>query len=128
MILSIGIDLTDIRRIEKALKQKGFAERVFTARERQKAESRKKAGAKTVAATYAKRFAAKEACVKALGKEGIAWHDMEITNSNNGTPRLTLKGNALKRLKELSPKARVLLTLTDAYPFALAQVMIVAND
>ena len=132
MIIAIGNDLVDIRRIEKALKQYGtqFEEKIFTAEERKKARGRKKGGIKIVAATYAKRFAAKEACAKALGGRGMAWHDIEVTNLKNGAPALKLSGGALKQLKALTPKgakARVLVALADEYPFALAHVMITAE-
>lgn len=127
MILGIGNDLIDIRRIEKALKDGGarFENRVFTPAERKKAKSRKDA-----AATYAKRWAAKEACGKALGTGIRKWHDYEITNDKNGAPAIALKGKALARLKAMTPKgmkARVLVAMTDEYPFALAQVMLVAE-
>lgn len=122
MILGIGSDIIDIRRMEKALKNPRFAERVFTTAERAKAKSRKA----NMAATYAKRFAAKEACIKALATRDISWHDMEITNLKSGVPKITLSGQAQKRLKALArgKKATVLLTLADEYPYALAMVII----
>lgn len=125
MILGIGSDLVDIRRIEKALKSQGarFEKKIFTAAERKKAESRKV----TKAATYAKRFAAKEACIKALSTRKIAWHDMEITNAKNGAPKLALSGEAKKSLAKITPrgkKASLQLTMADEYPYALAVVVI----
>lgn len=128
MIIGIGTDITDIRRIKKLLEKSGarFEEKIFTAGERKKARSRK-AG---MAATYAKRFAAKEACIKALSTRHIAWHDMEVSNLENGAPTLALKGDALKQLKKLTPrgkKARILLSLSDEYPYALAWVIVVAE-
>jgi holo-[acyl-carrier protein] synthase len=136
MILGIGNDLIDIRRIEKLLAAQGarFEKKIFTESERVKAASRKKAGAKAIAATYAKRFAAKEACAKALGcgiGKDVAWHDMEVTSLKSGAPTLTLRGNARKKLAAMTPKgstARLLLALTDEYPFALAQVVIVTDE
>ena len=131
MILGIGIDLTDIRRIEETLANSGekFEQRVFTQAERDKAHSRA-GGAHMVAATYAKRFAAKEACIKALATRTITWHDMEITNDENGIPLLTLHNDAKKLLESMTPKghtSRIFLTMTDAYPFAQAQVIITAE-
>ncbi len=132
MILGTGIDLTDIRRIEKALARFGarFENRVFTEGERAKAKSRENAGTQIVAATYAKRFAAKEACAKALGVgNGITWQDIEIINTENGAPSIRLSGNALKRLQQLTPKGlrtTIHLALTDEYPLAQAQVIIEA--
>lgn len=132
MILGTGIDLTDIRRIEEALQSSGekFEQRIFTEAEREKAHSRAAAGIQMVAATYAKRFAAKEACIKALATRDITWHDMEITNDENGIPILTLHNKAKKLLESMTPKghtSRIFLTMTDAYPFAQAQVIISAE-
>lgn len=135
MILGIGNDLVDIRRIEQLLAEQGerFEKRVFTLRERQKANSRKKSGSHIIAATYAKRFAAKEACAKALGTGiswGVTWHHIEITNIKSGAPVITLNGEALLRLKSMTPKgakARILVTLSDEYPLAQAQIIIVAD-
>jgi holo-[acyl-carrier protein] synthase len=134
MILGIGTDLTDIRRIEKTLERYGeaFENRIFTVREQKKAKSRKNAGKKTMAATYAKRFAAKEACAKALGtgmKKGITWHDIEITNAGSGYPSLILHGEARLYLKSITPKgltAKIHLSVSDEYPFAQAMVVIEA--
>jgi len=131
MIIGIGSDIIDIRRIEKLLQKQGarFIARTFTAAEKKKAASRQ-----NMAATYAKRFAAKEATAKALGC-GIGEHaglkEIEITNAASGAPRITLSGNAKKRLASLTPrgkKARILLTLADEYPYALATVILVAED
>jgi holo-[acyl-carrier protein] synthase len=132
MILGIGIDLIDIRRIEEALANSGekFEQRIFTQAECDKAHSRAGAGAKIVASTYAKRFAAKEACIKALATRHITWHDMEITNSDDGVPMLTLHNDAKKRLESMTPAghtSRIFLTMTDAYPFAQAQVIFTAE-
>lgn len=135
MILGIGTDLTDIRRIEKALERFGkpFENRLFTVREQKKAHSRKNAGTKSVASTYAKRFAAKEACAKALGtgmKGGIHWHDIEIVNVTTNAPTVMLHGGARSRLKTITPKgqvAKVHLSMSDEYPFAQAMVIIDSN-
>jgi len=134
MILGIGTDLTDIRRIEKTLARYGeqFENRIFTPREQKKAKSRKNAGKKTVASTYAKRFAAKEACAKALGtgmKKGITWHDIEMVNAEGGYPTLVLHGEARLYLKKITPKgmsAKIHLSVSDEYPFAQAMVVIEA--
>lgn len=135
MIIGIGSDIIDIRRVEKLMKTQGarFESRTFTPAERKKAAGKEKAGTKAVAGTYAKRFAAKEAAAKALGT-GIgrqaALQDIEVTNLASGAPALTLRGDALKRLTSLTPrghKARLLLTLADEYPYALAFVIITAE-
>lgn len=132
MILGIGNDIIDIRRIEKALARFGarFENRVFTPAEQAKAKRRAGAGAHIVAATYAKRFAAKEACAKALGTGmhfGVAWRNIEITNLPSGQPSITLSGGALKRLEALTPPgktAHIHLTMTDDAPQAQAIVVI----
>jgi len=129
VIVGLGVDLCDIRRIERALEKYGerFTRRCFTPVERAKADGRK-----ARAATYAKRFAAKEACAKALGTglgQGVSWQDMGVVNDVFGRPTLELSGKALERLARLTPpghEARVHLTLTDEYPLAQAQVMIEA--
>ena len=134
MILGIGTDLTDITRVEKALSRYGeaFENRIFTPREQKKARSRKNAGKKTIASTYAKRFAAKEACAKALGtgmRGGVHWHDIEIVNTGGGYPSLVLHGGARSRLKAMTPKgmtAKIFLSISDEYPFAQAMVVIEA--
>jgi holo-[acyl-carrier protein] synthase len=136
MILGTGSDITDIRRIEKSIERFGkrFINRVFTEREQQKALSRKKAGDKVMAATYAKRFAAKEACAKALGtglRAGVFWRDMEVINLPTGMPSMHLSGGAAARLKAITPenrKAVIHVTLSDEYPFAQAHVIITAHE
>jgi len=133
VILGIGNDLIDIRRIEASLERFGdrFEGRIFTASEREKAHSRSNAGSKTIAATYAKRFAAKEACIKALNAaRGLSWHDMEIINTPSGAPSIQLSGVALTHLNTLLPSgtyAAIHLSLTDEYPYALAQIIIEAR-
>src|SRR6516225_1366027 len=104
MILGLGNDLIDIRRIEKTLERFGerFINRVFTEEERRKAERRPYGRA----ATYAKRFAAKEACAKALGtglRRGVFWRDMKVANLPSGQPTLTLTGGAAERLAKITP-------------------------
>lgn len=129
MIIGIGSDLIDIRRIEKTLERHGsrFTERVFTERERAKAESRKRQ-----ADTYAKRFAAKEACSKALGtglSHGVFWRDMEVINLPSGKPTMHLTNGAEIRLQSMMPegmKPVVHLSITDEYPMAQAFVIIEA--
>ncbi|WP_421997648.1 holo-ACP synthase [Reyranella sp.] len=129
MIVGIGNDLCDIRRIEKSLERFGdrFVQRVFTQIEQQRSEAR--AGR---AASYAKRFAAKEACAKALGtglRRGVFWRDMGVINQRGGKPTLALSGGALARLLEITPdgmEAQIDLTLTDEYPLAQAIVIISA--
>lgn len=131
MILGIGDDLCDIRRIEKSLERFGerFINRVFTEKERERAERRPL----TRAGTYAKRFAAKEACSKALGtgfRQGVFWRDMGVANLPSGQPTMILTGGAAARLVELTPKgyvARIHVTLTDEYPMAHSLVMISAE-
>lgn len=134
MILGTGSDITDIRRIESALQRFGarFEHRVFTETERNKAQSRRKAGSKAVASTFAKRFAAKEACAKALGTglgNGVSWREMEVVNDVAGKPSLKLSGSALKRLQTLTPQGKCAflhLSMSDEYPLATAQVIIEA--
>lgn len=129
MILGIGNDLTDIRRLEKSLERHGerFIARVFTDAERERAEGR----AQRVA-SYAKRFAAKEACAKALGcgiSEGVFWRDMGVVNLPNGCPTMQLSGGAARRLAQLTPpghRAVIHLTITDEFPLAQAFVIIEA--
>jgi holo-[acyl-carrier protein] synthase len=128
MILGIGSDLCRIDRIEKTLSRFGsrFEARCFTAREQARANRRPAKRADT----YAKRFAAKEACSKALGtgmRLGVAWRDMEVVNLPTGRPTLSLTGGALKRLQELTPPgfaADIHLSLTDDHPLAMAFVVI----
>ena len=129
MILGIGSDLVDIRRIEAVIGRHGdrFLGRVFTEIERSRAERRIDASA-----TYAKRFAAKEACAKALGtgmRAGVFWRDMGVVNLPSGRPTLTLTGGALKRLEAITPSgsdAKIDLTITDEWPLAHALVVISA--
>ena len=134
MILGIGSDLIDITRIEKVMARHGerFLDRIFTPAERAKAERRAK-NAKMVAATYAKRFAAKEACSKALGtgiRQGVWWRDMGVVNLPGGRPSMHLTGGAADRLAAMTPKgfvARIDLTITDDWPLAQAFVVISAD-
>lgn len=134
MILGIGNDITDITRIERTLARFGerFERRCFTATESAKAARRKGAGERVVAGTYAKRYAAKEACAKALGtglNQGVFWREIEVANLPSGQPVLTLHGGALKRLEAMTPphmKPVVHLALTDEYPYAEAMVIISA--
>ena len=129
MILGLGNDLIDIRRIERTLERFGerFTKRVFTAEEQRKSERRANR-----AASYAKRFAAKEACSKALGtglRKGVFWRDMGVVNLASGQPTLHLTGGARKRLDEMTPpgmEPRIHLTLTDDHPLAQAIVLIAA--
>ena len=129
MILGIGTDLCDIRRIESSLERFGdrFTHRVFTDVER--ARSDRRAGR---AASYAKRFAVKEACSKALGtglRRGVFWRDMGVVNKRSGQPTVALTNGALARLAEITPagmRAEVHVTITDDYPLAQAFVVIEA--
>ena len=129
MIWGLGSDITDARRIAKVIERHGdrFLTRIFTDIERAKAERRKNR-----AETYAKRFAAKEACAKALGtglRRGVFWRDMGVVNLRGGKPTVALTGGALARLKEITPEgmtAQIDLTLTDEYPLAQAIVIISA--
>lgn len=131
MIIGFGNDLCDIRRIEDSLTRFGerFTRRVFTEVERQKSDGRA-----SRAASYAKRFAAKEACAKALGtglRFGVAWREMGVVNLASGQPTLILTGGAAARLAALTPRtcrAVIHLTLTDEYPLAQAQVIIEALE
>jgi holo-[acyl-carrier protein] synthase len=131
MILGVGTDLIDIRRIERTLARFGerFVERVFTATEQTKAERRSDR-----AAAYAKRYAAKEACAKALGtgfRQGVYWRDIAVDNRPSGQPVLRLSGGAAERLALLTPSgmtARIDVSLTDEPPFGLAVVIISAID
>ena len=129
MIIGIGSDLIDIRRVEKSLERFGarFTERCFTEIERAKSDGRKNR-----AASYAKRFAAKEACSKALGtgfKRGVFMKDIGVVNAPSGAPTLALTGGAADRLAAMVPaghKAHIHLTLTDDHPWAQAFVIIEA--
>ena len=129
MILGIGSDLIDIRRIEKSLARYGerFVQRIFTDVEQAKSESRA-----ARAASYAKRFAAKEACAKALGTgmaHGVFWRDMGVVNRPGGKPTMALTGGAARRLEAILPaglEAAIHLTITDDFPLAQAFVIIEA--
>jgi holo-[acyl-carrier protein] synthase len=129
MIIGIGSDLIDIRRVEKSLERFGarFTERCFTEIEQAKSDGRKNR-----AASYAKRFAAKEACSKALGTglaQGVFWKDMGVINLPGGKPTMHLTGGARERLKRMLPaghEARIHLTITDDFPLAQAFVIIEA--
>ena len=129
MIIGIGNDVIDIRRIEKTLEKHGerFIHRIFTETEVRKSERRAQR-----AASYAKRFAAKEACSKALGtgfRAGVFWKDMGVVNEPSGKPTMVLTGGAKSRLDRLMPAghtARIHLTITDDFPYAHAFVMIEA--
>lgn len=129
MIIGIGSDLSDIRRIQGSLDRFGerFTHRCFTEIERRRSERKP-----DVAASYAKRFAAKEACAKALGtgmRGAVYWRDMGVVNLPSGQPTLALTGGALARLETLIPaghEARIHLSLTDDHPYAQAFVVIEA--
>jgi len=129
MILGLGNDIIDIRRIEQTIERYGdrFLERVFTDIERRKSDGR---AART--ASYAKRFAAKEACAKALGtgfRQGVFWRDMGVVNLASGRPTLALTGGAALALERLTPdghEVRIDLTITDDFPMAQAIVIISA--
>jgi holo-[acyl-carrier protein] synthase len=129
MIIGIGNDLIDITRIEKTLERFGdkFIQRIFTELEQKKSEKRRMR-----AASYAKRYAAKEACSKALGtgfRKGVYWRDMGVINLPSGKPTMKLTGGALKRLEEIIPEgmdAQIDLTITDEPPTAEAFVIISA--
>jgi holo-[acyl-carrier protein] synthase len=129
MILGVGSDLVDVRRIERVIARHGdrFILRIFTEAERAKAERRA-----TRVETYAKRFAAKEACAKALGtgfRQGVYWRDIGVVNRGSGMPVLELRQGAATRLAALTPRgmvARIDLSLTDEPPFAHGMVVISA--
>jgi holo-[acyl-carrier protein] synthase len=132
MILGLGSDIVDIRRIEAAIARHGdrFLQRVFTETERAKAMRRTE---KIRAATFAKRFAAKEAGAKALGtgfRRGVWFGNLGVVNLPGGQPTLQMTGGAAERLAEITPagmRAAVALTMTDEYPYAYAQVIISAD-
>jgi holo-[acyl-carrier protein] synthase len=132
VILGIGSDICDIRRIERVLERFGdrFLARVFTEAERARAERR---SGTNRSGTYAKRFAAKEACAKALGTgfaRGVFHSDLGVVNLPGGQPTMRLAGGAAARLAALTPPghaARIDLTMTDEYPYAYAQVIISAE-
>ncbi|TIN27336.1 MAG: holo-ACP synthase [Mesorhizobium sp.] len=129
MIIGIGSDLIDIRRIEKSLERHGqrFIQRIYTDLEQARSEGRR-----ARAASYAKRFAAKEACAKALGTglaQGVFWRDMGVVNLPSGAPTMALTGGAQDRLDKILPRghrAAIHLTITDDFPLAQAFVIIEA--
>ena len=130
MIIGIGNDMVDIRRVEQTLEKFGdrFRDRIFTEIEKKKSDNRAQR-----AASYAKRFAAKEACSKALGtgfNRGVFWKDMGVVNEPSGRPTMILTGGALEQLQRLVPAGmspKVHLTITDDFPYAQAMVIIEAN-
>jgi holo-[acyl-carrier protein] synthase len=130
MILGIGSDLCDIRRIEKSIERFGdrFTHRIFTEGERARSDRRA-----ARVPSYARRFAAKEACSKALGtglRQGVFWRDMEVVNLASGRPTMRLSGGALERLKAMTPEgheAVIHVSLTDDPPMAQAFVVIEAR-
>lgn len=130
MILGIGNDMIDIGRIERSIARFGdrFLDRIFTVEERRRSDKRNQR-----AASYAKRFAAKEACAKALGtglNRGVFWRDMGVENLASGQPTMVLTGGARRRLKAITPpgyEAHIALTLTDDKPWAQAIVIISAE-
>jgi holo-[acyl-carrier protein] synthase len=132
MILGLGSDVVDIRRVADVIERHGarFLDRVFTAEERRKAERRTE---KIRVATYAKRFAAKEAASKALGtgfRAGVYWRDLGVINLSSGQPTMAMTGGAALRLAALTPPgmlAEVSLTMTDEFPYAQAMVIISAR-
>ena len=129
MIIGIGSDIVDVRRIERVIERHGerFLARIFTETERAKADGRARRFE-----TYAKRFAAKEACAKALGtglRAGVFWRDLGVVNLSSGRPTMELTGGALRRLQAITPKAceaRIDITITDEGPMAQAFVVISA--
>jgi holo-[acyl-carrier protein] synthase len=129
LIIGIGSDLTDIRRIERTLERFGerFINRIFTETEQARSERRADR-----AASYAKRFAAKEACAKALGtgmRRGVFWKDMGVVNARSGQPTMSLSGGAAARLASMIPdgaRAAIHVSLTDDHPYAQAFVVIEA--
>src|SRR6186997_1893693 len=129
MIIGLGNDIIDIRRVERTIERYGerFLSRVFTEIERRKSDNRAER-----AASYAKRFAAKEACAKALGtgfRQGVYWRDLGVVNLPTGKPTVVMTGGAAEALRAMTPpgmKAEVNLTLTDEYPIAQALVIISA--
>ncbi|MBW8270515.1 holo-ACP synthase [Caldovatus aquaticus] len=131
MIIGLGSDVIDIRRMERTIAKYGerFLDRIFTPAERAKAERRAE---RVRVATYAKRFAAKEAAAKALGtgfRAGVFWRDLGVVNLPSGQPTLRLTGGAAERLRAITPAghaAQVALTMTDEYPYAQAVVVITA--
>ncbi|PZW48708.1 holo-[acyl-carrier protein] synthase [Humitalea rosea] len=131
MILGLGNDMTDLRRIQRTIERHGerFLERIFTPTEIARAERRPI----TRIGTYAKRFAAKEACSKALGtgfRRGVFWRDIGVVNLPSGQPTLALTGGAAARLAQITPegmRSAIALTMTDEFPYAEAVVIISAD-
>lgn len=131
MIIGLGSDMVDIRRIERVIEKHGdrFLARIFTPLERAKAAKRTE---RIRVATFAKRFAAKEAASKALGtgfRAGVFWRDLGVVNLSSGAPALRMTGGAAARLAAITPPghaAQVALTMTDEYPYAQAMVVITA--
>lgn len=131
MIIGLGSDLIDIRRVEKSIERFGsrFIDRIFTDVEQEKSDRRRNR-----AASYAKRFAAKEACCKALGtgiSNGVFWRDMGVVNNKSGKPTMKLTNGAAKRLAEIMPSGyqpRIHLTITDDFPLAQAFVIVEAIE
>lgn len=129
MIIGVGTDLVDIRRIERTMSRfgKAFCDRIYTSEEQTLCDSRE--GKKRMSA-YAMRFAAKEACSKALGtglRQGVFWRDMAVGHLPGGKPVMTLTGGALERVNSLTPKGikpQIDVSLTDEYPYAMAVVII----
>lgn len=129
MIVGIGSDLIDIRRVERTLERYGerFIGRIFTSVERRRSDRRAQR-----AASYAKRFAAKEACAKALGtgmRAGVFWRDMGVVNLPSGAPTMALTGGAAQRLQQITPaghRPHIHVTITDDFPLAQAFVIIEA--
>lgn len=129
MIIGLGSDLIDIRRVERSIERFGdrFLDRIFTDVEKLKSDKRAQR-----AASYAKRFAAKEACSKALGtglRKGVFWRDMGVINLPGGKPTMNLTNGALRRLEQITPKGHIAvidLTITDDFPLAQAIVIISA--
>jgi holo-[acyl-carrier protein] synthase len=129
MIIGLGNDIVDIRRVERTLERYGsrFIDRIFTETEKRRSDRRA-----ARAASYAKRFAAKEACSKALGtgfRSGVFWKDMGVVNEPSGRPTMVLTGGAKAALDRLTPPGhdvRIHLTITDDFPYAQAIVMIEA--
>ena len=129
MIIGLGNDIIDIRRIDKTLERFGdrFVQRIFTELEQKKSNRRRNRSE-----SYAKRFAAKEATAKALGtgfRKSVFWRDLGVVNLPSGKPTMNLTGGALKRLEEITPsnmKPQISLTITDDYPLAQAIVIIMA--
>lgn len=132
MILGIGNDLVDIHRIENSLKRFGkrFENRIFTTAEQKYARRNKNADIRAIASTYAKRFAAKEACYKALQigrNNNISWQDIEIIKTTSGATEIKLSGAALTQLQKITPanmQAKIFVSLSDEYPYAQSYIII----